>query len=316
MRVSVSVRSLPRSVRALTALMLLLVAAPAAHASISDDFADGDDSTPPWSHFAPTAGASFDASTFAYLIAVPATANPLDPARAASLREDASFRDVIASVDLIAYDGVSDHGYGVVARSTSAAAPARDGYAFAVRAAGEIALVQIDDGVVTTLASQSIGLSGGVDYKLVLTIAGSAPALLTGELYALTDLANRLDGIVREISPVADPATRTYQVKVTLRNPPEQMRFGASVVGRLKTETAAVVVLPGSALFDKDGKPAVWVVDAAKGSVALKNVVVARYETDRVVIGEGLQKGDIVVTAGVNRLREGQKVRLAEGASK
>ena len=120
----------------------------------------------------------------------------------------------------------------------------------------------------------------------------------------------------REVSPVADTATRTYLVKVTLRKPPEEMRFGASVVGRLKATTAPVVVLPGSALFDKAGKPAVWVYQSASGTVALKPVGISRYETDRVVLSEGLVKGDIVVTAGVNRLREGQKVRLADGAAK
>jgi RND family efflux transporter MFP subunit len=124
------------------------------------------------------------------------------------------------------------------------------------------------------------------------------------------------EGIVREISPVADPATRTFQVKVTLKSPPDQMRFGASIVGRLKASTGPVVVLPTVALFDKAGKPAVWVVDTASGSVSLKEVGVSRYETDRVVISSGLAKGEIVVTAGVNRLREGQKVRLAEAASK
>jgi multidrug efflux pump subunit AcrA (membrane-fusion protein) len=77
-----------------------------------------------------------------------------------------------------------------------------------------------------------------------------------------------------------------------------------------------VVVLPASALFDKSGQPAVWLVDAAAGSVSLRPVTIARYETDRVVIADGLAKGDIVVTAGVNRLREGQKVRLAEAASR
>ena len=66
---------------------------------------------------------------------------------------------------------------------------------------------------------------------------------------------------MREISPVADPVTRTFQVKVTLKDPPEQMRFGASVVGRVKASTTPVVVLPGSALFDKAGQPAVWIVD-------------------------------------------------------
>jgi RND family efflux transporter MFP subunit len=122
------------------------------------------------------------------------------------------------------------------------------------------------------------------------------------------------DGVVREISPVADPATRTFQVKVTLKAPPPQMRFGSSVVGRLKATTAPVVVLPGAALFEKGGKPAVWVVDQQSGAVALRPIVLARFESDRIVVSEGLSKGDVVVTAGVNRLREGQKVRLAEAA--
>jgi RND family efflux transporter MFP subunit len=121
------------------------------------------------------------------------------------------------------------------------------------------------------------------------------------------------NGVVREVSPVADPTTRTYQVKVTLNNPPEQMRFGGSVVGRLKASTSPVVVLPGSALFDKGGTPAVWVFDPADESVRLKTVAVSRYETDRIIVSDGLTKGDIVVTAGVNRLRESQKVRVAEG---
>lgn len=124
------------------------------------------------------------------------------------------------------------------------------------------------------------------------------------------------DGVVREISPVADPATRTYQVKVTLKDAPEAMRFGSSVVGRLKTTTADVVVLPSSALFDKGGKAAVWVYQPASQDVFLKPVVISRFETDRIVIGEGLSRGDVVVTAGVNRLREGQKVRLAGEAAR
>lgn len=123
------------------------------------------------------------------------------------------------------------------------------------------------------------------------------------------------EGKVREVSPVADPATRTFQVKVTLQSPPVQMRFGSSVVGRLKTTTAPVVVLPGAALFEKSGKPAVWVVDRAAGTVALRPIVLARFESDRIVVSDGLAKGDIVVTAGVNRLREGQKVRVADAVA-
>lgn len=121
-----------------------------------------------------------------------------------------------------------------------------------------------------------------------------------------------VEGVVREISPVADPATRTYTVKVTLKAPPLQIRFGMSIAGRLSGPAELAVALPLSALFDKNGSPAVWVFDKQSGSVSLRPVTVARYEAHSVVIAAGLAKGEIVVTAGVNTLRVGQKVRLAE----
>lgn len=142
--------------------------------------------------------------------------------------------------------------------------------------------------------------------------AGEKPEVIVS---LLSSPGIKAEGVVREVSPVADPATRTYQVKVTLEDPPVAMRFGASVLGRLKATTADVVVLPGSSLFDKEGKPAVWIYDSTTSTVHLQPVTVARYETDLVVISEGLSKGDIVVTAGVNRLREKQAVRLLEGSS-
>jgi membrane fusion protein, multidrug efflux system len=58
----------------------------------------------------------------------------------------------------------------------------------------------------------------------------------------------------------------------------------------------------------------VWLVDPSSGGVALRPVTVARYETDSVIIASGLADGDVVVTAGINTLRDGQRVRLA-GAS-
>ena len=72
-----------------------------------------------------------------------------------------------------------------------------------------------------------------------------------------------IEGVVREISPVADATTRTYTVKVTLKDPPPSIRFGMSVGGRWKGSPALFVALPLSALFEKNGAPAVWVFDRA-----------------------------------------------------
>ena len=134
-------------------------------------------------------------------------------------------------------------------------------------------------------------------------------------VWPLSNVNILVDGVVREVSPVADPTTRTYAVKVTLKNPPPAIRFGMSVGGRVKTTSAPVVLLPLSVLFDKGNAPAVWVFDPDKSSVSLRPVTISRFETDSVVVASGLAKGDIVVSAGVNMLREGQKVRLAEAVA-
>jgi RND family efflux transporter MFP subunit len=119
-------------------------------------------------------------------------------------------------------------------------------------------------------------------------------------------------GAVREISPVADPATRTYTVRVTLQNPPPQLRFGMSIGGRLKGNAALSIALPLSAVFEKNGSPAVWVVDQQSSSLILRPITIARYVANTAIVNSGLAKEEIVVTAGVNTLTVGQKVRLAD----
>ena len=153
-----------------------------------------------------------------------------------------------------------------------------------------------DKDAVFSIAETAIG--DRAEHSAVLVWPLSSPDLL-------------VEGIVREISPVADPTTRTYSVKVTLKDPPPQVRFGMSIGGRWKGSAVAVVALPLSAVFEKNGAPAVWVFDQGSGSVALRPITVARYEADTVIIADGIATGEIIVTAGVNMLREKQKVRLA-----
>ena len=117
-------------------------------------------------------------------------------------------------------------------------------------------------------------------------------------------------GRVREVSPQADAATRTFQVKVGIIDPPEGMRLGSTVTGRVTLSAPAGVEIPASALAQSKGHAAVWVFDPQSKTVSLRNVDVARYDPATVIIGQGLESGDIVVTAGVQVLRPGQQVRL------
>src|SRR5215471_1253612 len=119
-------------------------------------------------------------------------------------------------------------------------------------------------------------------------------------------------GRVREVSPQADPVTRTFEVKVGLTDPPAAMRLGSTVVGSMKFEAVPVIEIPATALTESDRKPAVWVVDPKSLTVSLRNVEVARNDPATIVISDGLAPGEIVVTAGTQALHPGQKTRLLD----
>lgn len=117
-------------------------------------------------------------------------------------------------------------------------------------------------------------------------------------------------GRVRTVAPQANPVTRTFEVKVGLIDPPPAMRLGATVTGRMETEAAPIIEIPATALTKFNQQPAVWVVDPAERTVAIRNVDVLRFDQANVAVSQGLDTGDIVVTAGVQALHPGQKVRL------
>ena len=120
-------------------------------------------------------------------------------------------------------------------------------------------------------------------------------------------------GKIREISPQADPVTRNYQVKVELADPPAGMFLGATVVGRVKLKADSLIEVPSSALTMVQEKPAIWVVDAKDQSVHRREVTIARHTPDSVIVTDGLESGERVVTAGVQTLHEGQAVKLLGG---
>jgi RND family efflux transporter MFP subunit len=129
------------------------------------------------------------------------------------------------------------------------------------------------------------------------------------------DPAVRTTGRVREVAPQADPVTRTFQVKVGLADPPDAMRLGSTVNGSVQLDSGPVIAVAASALTASGGQPSVWVVDPKALTVAPRNIEVLRYDPGIVVVAHGLDTGDIVVTAGVQALHSGQKVRLLGPAS-
>lgn len=123
-------------------------------------------------------------------------------------------------------------------------------------------------------------------------------------------------GRVREIAPQADPVTRTFQVRVGLQDPPEAMRLGSTVIGTLELTSKAVVSIPASALTQQDLSPAVWVVDPATSTVSLRNVDILRFDPGQIIISQGLEPGETIVSGGIQALHVGQRVRQLPSASR
>lgn len=138
----------------------------------------------------------------------------------------------------------------------------------------------------------------------------NSPADIEITVALADDPAISVRGTVREVSPQADPVTRTFKVKVSLEKPPEAMRLGATVNGTIRTAAAPVIEIPAGALTRANQQPAVWVVDPVAFTVSLRPIELKRHGESVVGVAGGLGAGDIVVTAGVQALHEGQKVRL------
>ncbi|MBB5369895.1 MULTISPECIES: efflux RND transporter periplasmic adaptor subunit [unclassified Janthinobacterium] len=122
------------------------------------------------------------------------------------------------------------------------------------------------------------------------------------------DPTQALAGKIREISPVADPATRTYQAKVTIPDVP-QARLGMTAVVQFVSQTATPQIrVPLTALFNEKSQSSVWVVE--NGAVQRVAVTVGGVAGNDLLLTAGVKAGQTVVTAGANLLKPGQKVSI------
>ncbi|WP_377298014.1 efflux RND transporter periplasmic adaptor subunit [Rhizobium sp. SGZ-381] len=138
------------------------------------------------------------------------------------------------------------------------------------------------------------------------------------------DVALQLDpsvhakGVVREIAPEADDATRTRRTKLSLTDPPAALRLGSVITATALDKDGASIRLPSSAIKMDGTRALVWVVSEAEKKVTSRAVTLASppQPGGMVTVAEGLKPGERIVTAGVHKLQEGQTVRLDQEMTK
>lgn len=189
--------------------------------------------------------------------------------------------------------------------------------------AGYAALVSDVDGVVT-LVSAEAGQVVQAGTEVVRVAKSGEKEIVIGlpedkvdTLRKITDVHVRLwadpsksvAGKIREISPVADPATRTYTAKVTIPDSLAEAKLGMTAVVQFASKTATPQIkVPLTALFSEKSVTSVWVVEG--GVVKLVPVTIAGVAGNDLILGSGVKPGQTVVTAGVNLLKPGQKVKI------
>jgi RND family efflux transporter MFP subunit len=181
-------------------------------------------------------------------------------------------------------------------------------------AEGVVTAVGAEPGEVVQAGQMIVRLArqGGRDavFDVPAQVLRTAPSDAAVNVQLANDPSVTAVGLVRQVSPQADPVTRTFQVKVGLSHPPEVMLLGAPVTGTVQMDAVPLIEIPASALTKSNGQPAVWVVDPETLTVSARNVEILRFDPATVTISQGLDEGDVVVTAGVQALHPGQKVRL------
>jgi multidrug efflux system membrane fusion protein len=187
---------------------------------------------------------------------------------------------------------------------------------------GVITSENADTGQVVSAGQAIYGLAWSDDIDVILDAAASdLPQLTIGQAATVSfpPLPNRrFEARVREVSPAADPQSRTYRVKLTLIEPKDEVRLGMTGdatltrAASMRQASPALVGIPATALFHQGKNPAVWVIRSGDSVLELRPVRVRSYGERTVYVDDGLRDGDNIVAAGVHTVYAGERVRAVK----
>jgi RND family efflux transporter MFP subunit len=223
-----------------------------------------------------------------------------------------------ANADFDKARSAADQARAAVMRADRAVALARNAIDYATlraEADGVISAVLAEPGQVVAAGAPVVRLAHANEREAAVAIpetlvdrARSAPARV--EFWALPGVT--VAAKLRELSPTADSATRTYPARYTLVDPPAAALLGMSVTVSLEADSGKVARMPISALFDAGQGPSVWVVDPVSATLKAARVALSGYDSDWAFIGAGVSEGAKVVALGVHKLGEGEKVHVVD----
>ncbi len=259
----------------------------------------------------------------------------LDPADAALQATQAEAQRALAAADLARYRDLKAKNFisasALDARETTfkaaeaQAALARNQSTYTTLAAdraGVIGQVLAEPGQVVGAGQAVFRLAPDGEREIAISIPESEVGRFKlgqpAEVKLWSGADKAIQGRLREVSPAADPVTRTFAARIALKDADPRLALGMTATVRFPLGEAAGAsrqLIPLSAIFQQGEQAAVWKV-GADGTVNLQKITVVAYTDAGAVVGEGLAGGETIVAAGVNLLTTGEKVRIAQANAK
>lgn len=187
------------------------------------------------------------------------------------------------------------------------------------------------DGVITTVSAEAGQVVGTAQPILTLARDGASEVEISipeqavsriqigtpAQIELWTDSGVRSEAHVREIAPSADATTRTYRARVAFDDESTNPRLGQSARVYFASSAAdARFSVPLSAVYEKEGKAALWQVDPATRAVHLIPVTIDKFGETAALISAGVAAQAWIVTAGVHRLREGEIINPIDASNR
>lgn len=182
---------------------------------------------------------------------------------------------------------------------------------------GVVTAVDTEVGQVVTPGQPVIRVAQTAEKEVAIGLPEDQVDMLRGitdvAVHTWSDPDRLLPGRVREISGAADPVTRTYPTRVSIPNPPADLRIGmTAVVSFTRAGDASTIRIPLTALLQDKGTSHVWIYQAGQGgngTVKPVPVTLGDAQGNLIEVRQGLAPGQTIVTAGVHLLKAGQKVK-------
>lgn len=182
---------------------------------------------------------------------------------------------------------------------------------------GVVTAVDTEVGQVVTPGQPVIRVAQTAEKEVAIGLPEDQVDMLRGisdvSIHTWSDPDRDLPGRVREISAAADPVTRTYPTRVSIPNPPADLRIGmTAVVSFTRTGQASSIRIPLTALLQDKGANQVWIYEPGQGgggTVKPVPVTLGDAQGNLIEVRQGLAPGQTIVTAGVHLLKPGQKVK-------